>query len=68
MTETSRKPVERKVDDRRREQRQDLAQRETADDRQAQRPAQLGTGAGAQEHGQGAEHRCERGHQDRSEA
>src|SRR5439155_7679186 len=59
--------VEIEVDDRRREQRQQLAQNETADDRDAKRMAQFRSGAGPEHQRQGAEHRRHRRHHDRAE-
>ncbi|KAG9548122.1 hypothetical protein KCV01_g23886, partial [Aureobasidium melanogenum] len=41
-----------------------LAERQAADDRQTQRPTQLGSGAATQQHRQRTEHRRQRRHQD----
>ena len=60
--------LEEQIDHRRGEQRQHLADRETADDRQAERMAQLRADAGAQHQRQRAEHRRHRRHQDRPQA
>ena len=64
----TRQPVEHQIDHRRGEQRQHLADDQAADDRDAERPAQLRAGAGAQHQRQRAEQRRHRGHQDRAEA
>ena len=67
-SQPTRQAIEQQIDHRRGEQRQQLAHGETADDGEAQRPAQLRAGAGAEQQRQGAEHGRQRGHQDRPEA
>src|SRR5262245_2972942 len=66
--EPLRQPVEPQIDHRRGEQGEHLAQQEPADDRDAERMAQLGADAGAEHQRQRAEHRRHGGHQDRPEA
>ena len=61
-------PVEAEIDDRRREQGQQLAQDQAADDRHPERMAQLRAGAAAEHQRQCAEHRRDRRHHDRPEA
>src|SRR4051794_24085241 len=56
------------VDDGGREQRQQLREQEAADDRDAERAAQLGAGPLAQRQRQAAEERRHGGHHDRAEA
>ena len=63
-----REAIEREIDDRRRVQREELRQREAADDRDAERPTQLRPGAAADGQGQPAEQRGHRRHEDRPEA
>ena len=61
-------PVEEQIDHRRREQGQQLADDQPADDRDAERMAQLRAGAGAEHQRQRAEERRHGRHQDRPEA
>ena len=63
-----REPVERKVDDRCREQRQHLAHQQATHDAYAERMAQLGTGTGAEHQRQRAEDGGDRRHENRPEA
>ena len=65
---TRRQPIEREIDDRRGVQRQHLAEDQAADDRDAQRPAQLRAGAGAERQRHAPEQRRHRRHHDRPEA
>jgi hypothetical protein len=60
--------VEGQIDDRRREQGQQLADQQAAEDGDAQRTAQLGALAPAQHQRHGGEQRGQRRHQDRAEA
>ena len=60
--------VEIEIDHRRRVERQHLADHQPADDRDAERPAQLGAFAEADRQRQRAEHRRHRRHHDRAEA
>ena len=62
-----RQPVEVQIDHRRGEQRQQLAEHQSADDGDAERLAEFGAGAGAQHQRQRAEDRRHGGHQDRPE-
>src|SRR5438105_13009172 len=61
-------PTEIAVDDRRREQGQQLTKDQAAYNRHAQRMAQFRTGAGAEHQRQGAEDRRHRRHHDRAKA
>src|SRR5690349_7510209 len=61
-------PVEVEVDDRRREERQHLREDQPADDRDAQRAAQLAAGPEADRERQAAQERGHGGHGDRPEA
>ncbi len=61
-------PLEIEIDDRRRIERQRLAERQTADDGQAQRSPQLRADAVTEHQRQRAEHRRHRRHQDRAQA
>ena len=63
-----RQAIEIEVDDRRREQREHLADDQAADDGDAERLAQFGAGAGTEHQRQRAEDRGHRGHHDRPEA
>src|SRR6185437_3696923 len=67
-TEIRIEAVEIEVDDRRREQRQRLAEEQAADHGETKRPAQLRAGAGAEHERQAAEQRRRRRHHDRPEA
>src|SRR5215218_3514068 len=60
-------PIEEQVDDRRREERQHLADEQAADHDDAERLAQLGAGSGREHQRQGAKERRQRRHQDRPE-
>ena len=60
--------VEVEINHRRGVEREELREQQAADDRDAERLAQLGAGAAAQHQGQGAEEGRQRGHQDRPEA
>src|SRR5262249_31576228 len=60
--------IEGEINDRCREQGQDLADQESSNDADSQRVPELGAGAGAEHEGQGAEDRRDRGHEDGAEA
>src|SRR3984885_1293339 len=62
----AREPVEVQVDHRRGEQGQQLTHQQAADDRYAQRCAQLRAGTGAQHQRQRGKQRGDRGHEDRA--
>ena len=66
--QTHRQAVEIKVDDRRGEQREHLADDQAADNGDAERLAQFGAGSGTEHQRHGAEDRGHRGHHDRPEA
>ena len=61
-------PIQIQIDDRRRVQRQHLADHQAADDGDAERSAQLRAGAAAERQRQRAQQRRHRGHHDRPEA
>jgi hypothetical protein len=61
-------PIEVQIHDRRRVQREDLTDHQSADDRDAERPPHFRAGAGAKRERQSAEHGRHRRHQNRPEA
>ncbi len=67
LPEARRDPVKHEVDDRRREEREHLADDQAADDRDAERVAELGAHAGAEHERNGAEERGHGRHEDRPE-
>src|SRR5205823_10072933 len=68
LAESRCKPIECEIDDGRCVQREQLAENESADDRNAQWSAQLGSSSTAERQWKTGEQRCHRGHHDRPES
>ena len=66
--EAAGQPIEEEIDHRRRVERQQLAQDQSAYNGDAQRPAQFRSHAGAKSQRQAAQQRCHGGHHDGAEA
>src|ERR1041385_7614889 len=67
-SEPARQSIECKINHRSRIERQKLAEEKAADDRDSQRPAQLGAGAASESERDAAKERSHCGHHDRAKA